>query len=343
LALGDATPLQALLECASTREILEIVREHKLILKLRSTDSTKRLASVFRAAANRITCGEGERRRLVLYSDFVEIYTVASADFAAQAASLLPAFQQLSLIDLLELAESFVAQALEQNTVQLNRRLGTLRPHDCTTLERADASEFEVQNFQGRGKDLLFAYARPLNGASSHVRADSRRCGNREWIKTAKSAFEALFVIANQWNSLDYAMDKVTYGEWVVADVSRNEKPVVRFDESDILYAKAKIVGMRRHLIETMFIVKERRHLVRSLMESVYTYAIPHAQAFFSSRYREAELDSSDMQALRACLQFELDAITADDDMLVVSDQSLVSYYAAGMLVRAYRDVGTRM
>jgi len=155
-------------------------------------------------------------------------------------------------------------------------------------------------------------------------------------------ALPGLVSLANKWNGTQYTIDKISYGEWRVKSVSREE---CRIELVDSQLDLSRVLALRRGAIQRL---KKSRG---SDFTSTY---LGKQLSDFLSHFLEAVLDEMhatyDFQLttpeywdLRNALKRRLSEIGAEDDLLLLASEEnsarVMSDYLSCISVRWYFDI----
>ncbi len=339
LAAGDPAPFLDFLRNSATADDLQAVREQKLLTRVRDDNDLKQLVASYKDAANRHLT-EDASRRAAMYVDFVRLANGMFSAFNEQSARMFPEFARLSLLDVLDIAEDGISEAQEHLHKVFTPQFETLGD-ETNVAAVANRNEHTLQTISARATDMVFAVARVINEVARHVRHDHRCCRDKHALRLARESFEKLYNIAGWWNSLEYALDKVSFGEWFVSSIEQGPPPTVTFDEVDSLLTQARHLGLRRNLVHRRFHLGTEDRFLRDFLREAGRRVMPLAAMHYEHRFPGIEFTTEDMSIVEERLRNFLDDLDADDDLLAAANPNSVAHYHAGFLLRCFREMGT--
>lgn len=301
-----------LLEQAAADDLVAI-REQKMLVKIRDASVRHDVIGLYKDAITRLIVSPTERKIAISYATFLELATEAFDELAKVSNRLTSSVCNVGLLDLLAICETTIADVGREISKELHAEF--LKPSGTSNSIAAtsEAHEAAFQFWGGRLKDFVFATARALNESSRFSLSADHKCTNKDYLRHARDDFQELCMLAGQWNSLEYALDKVSFGEWVVTSLDKEGKPTVTFDESDPLSAKAMRLGNRRSMVHTAFVRKEKRFL-RNFLREDSPRAILAAAAHFEEQFPGIEFTQKDYASLKRGFAPMFEFIDADDD-----------------------------
>lgn len=188
--------------------LLLAMRRQKTVMRARGTDR-RHTAKVLIEAAQVIEDSE-ERAEYIRYVELSVAVAEARDRIKQEISDALRRMPKLSLRQFLVMAEKVAYEAMPAQ-----RDLG----NEGGVAQQAAEHGRQIHERNGRANDVWFAVARAINEASSSI-------GPRDLVRadaTAKAvpAFRTIMMLSSRLNSLDYALDNASFGEFSVVTPQR--------------------------------------------------------------------------------------------------------------------------
>lgn len=202
-------------------------------------------------------------------------------------------------------------------------------------------SELRIHNINGGLVDLANGVARVVNEAAPFLPSQTDARLNREAQDRAVRGFHRATQIAGEINSLEWLIDCVTFGEFIVAEVSDNPLVAFRLEFADERRSLVRSLSLRRTLVLKMHGRRERRYIrdqLGQLQDTMLRSGVEH----YRERLGLARIEIDGGPLLRASAA-TLVHLGAEDDLLLAAAQfsrSVAAYYQAAMYLRWFALAG---
>lgn len=315
-------------------------REQKLLLMVRDLVEQEKLATAYKKAANHILT-QTDASRAGRFASFTVALTKKSYEMSLQANERIQVIRSLSPIELLEVASDVTQEYFAQTRQSLFQYWEELQAkadrNNITIPELSDLTECALHQTHGATNDIGFAVARALNTTIALTDAKKKRTSGKRVRSAARDEFVDLVHLAGDWNSLEYAADMVSYGEWFVEDFRQGASQEIVFAFSDTTLAHAKTIGLRRFVARSNF-GRERPRVLSKLLEDFALSAISAGIRFYKGR-SPASFSQLDFEDMRSRVRRWLDLLDAEDELLLAvaeKDRSILAYYLAAIALRGF-------
>lgn len=336
---GDVVPLLDLLANGVSPNDFVLLREQKVFFAIRDPQKLKAALDEFGLVTACVT-DEKLRFEYAMYRQFVLSACSSITHLSQTCQPLLASVRRLSLEELMRVSDKITRKLTVELASRYSRRYRfELEDTSASTEDRSDSYATYLQALSGQCKDVVFASARVLNEASREctLEVKGRHCGKRATHQATRD-FEKLVFIASELNSIDYAVDKISFGEWNIREIDLTcEPPRVYFDEVDLRLAKARTLGLRRQIVWFHHLPKSHR-LSRDYLKS-------RIGRFIWSAIREYDdyLNTSGedvVSEVTNTISLQLNYVGAEDDLLFAVAPEVAIHYLAAIALRCYREVG---
>ena len=237
LRRGCLEGLTTFLESEATAADLKTIREQKLLLIPSELQIQATAARAYALAASRLSNDDCVARA----RNYAEFTVFCAQTFRKISHGIAGQFVQLKRLckhEILALAEDVLDESARGMENGQSVAFGS-HAHGKPG-EQSEMSEYLLHEFNGLNNDLYWAVFRGFNEVMKLAPDVKReRLTRREW-EEAKKEFLAVTFRALAWNNWQYVLDKVTYGEWHVAEISSSEasreaqgRPPIRGREFD--------------------------------------------------------------------------------------------------------------
>jgi hypothetical protein len=316
-----------------------LLESKKLLLRIHEPEKQLMLVTAYKSAAKHLYPNQEEIEKAERYADFTNILLKLFEKLGNQAADLRHIVAFLSSLELLELMDEaiteFVTHTSDSHWGELKRETES---KTLSTSELTDLSEWVTHRRHGALNDIGFAGARVLNwliqftNLSKRVTNKQSRSEKQEKLySTVRESLHVLLHIASNWNSLEYAADKVSYGEWFITNIRNTDPLEIEFSFSDISLAHANEIGLRREIIGLYRGKKEPRWM-QEYLEGFALSATTAAIRFYVSSSRPPSFSQKIFTDLKPRILELLGFLDAEDELLLAAakdDLSVLAQYLA--------------
>lgn len=212
-------------------------------------------------------------------------------------------------------------------------------PLEAESRAQAAATASRLHRANAQAVDLAFAVTRAVTfiaPVTSGRRAERpQNLGKRE-----RKAVESLIAIASQWNCFEHMLDQVTFGEWVVDDITFTPHEVRLAPATPTLY-RAKQLAIRNRLVRHNFI-RTRQSWIEREMNDVISGTVSWAAEYFRARPHANHLSTGDVEA-SVRKRLWLTALDVEDELLVAADVDrplIAAHYAVALMLRCFQATG---
>jgi hypothetical protein len=296
------------LQKVASEDLLAALREQKLLLKAHPADRSAVLAEL-RATAERILAGP-EADNFLAYLHFVGIWDVVYARCAKRLSSVLHILPKMGIGQLLEIFE----EAVERFPKVIPRR---------PQSEGLTVAEYErsLHDYNGLAVDVVYAGFRALNQASRVALSPIEQRGlSRNQREMALRRLLKATQISSELNGLEWVLDCVTYGDFVVSKVENGPVPRAHFGYADARRSLLRVLAIRRDLVINLNRARGPRHvqeMLKASEASLLGTAVEHyADLAGIDPTKFNEKDLFDQSAAILAL------VRAEDDFLVAAGAS---------------------
>jgi hypothetical protein len=327
--LSEATDVQSLVQ----------IREQKLLLLTHTPNEQTKLANAYKAAVARLLCDQIERERAEKYADFTVLLSKLFRRLTIQANKLRRRIQYITSIELLGLIDKIIVDNAKNILNWHQENVQRLEAEESLpSSELSDISEWMFHNFNGAINDLSWAGARTLNECILFTDSSKRKFSDKKLRSALKDDLLQLMQIAGNWNSLVYGADMVSYGEWFIEELIYTSPITVKFSISDISFARAKTIGIRRTITERHF-GKDVPRPMRQMLEGFTLSTIVDAVDYYLGEDSPASFTEQDLNALQAQAIEWLALLNTEDELLLgaaKNDFSILGHYLAAIALRCF-------
>jgi len=295
---------------------LRAVREQKLLFKV-PIEQQPEFLSLFSTAAHRCL-DRSEALYAAQYGSFVHQASRIENALSASLRSLICQLKNYSFSDLLFALDVWLHESYQHISTQVwGRAEPDLRYAQSSIPGLSSVSEEILQNQIGSTNDILFAAACLVNEAAGILNVDNQHGLGSNKRRDLREALPRLVVAANQWNSCVYVIDKVTYGEWRVKEVSAASGA---FELVDTRLEFSRIVGLRREAVQRIrkFERGQSGLYVQKQLEKILPHFLEAALDYFSQKCG-LEIPLASYWNLRRRLEKRLADLESSDDLLLLA------------------------
>lgn len=344
LEKGDISEALLAINSISSANDLKIIREQKLLLKVRTLPQQMQLATAYKATVERALSDQVSVIRAKMYADFTIVAVNLFKKLNVEINKYRKTIQVLSSIEFIKLLEDVLKEYfenfLEQYWETTNLKLGP-GTDEIYAPERADLIEYLLHQSTGTSNNIAFAGARVLNEFIDFTKLNKNKLKSGK-IRFNKNKLKELIILAHTWNLLEYTVDKVTYGEWFVSEIKNKNSVEVTFGISDLSLDHARTIGLRRQIVQRYF-SQEKMKPIRRVLEkftiSTLNYGINFYMNNFSSSPLLPEEKDAEYESLQKRLLCMLDLLSVDDEILLVAskeDSNTLIYYLCAIALRCF-------
>jgi hypothetical protein len=259
------------------------------------------------------------------YVSFVELTMNVYQRVAARAQALIAKLPKLSLEELLLLSDEIItteARIIAADTPSLQAA------EDSDLQKSVAANERQLHELNGHLNDIAFATARAVNEVSKR-RQHGTSTGSYVEKKLTTSLFRQLVEISAEWNSLEFLIDGVAYGEFYVHNLNAARSRVI-LNYVDVRRTIIRTLSLRRRLVNIYSRNRTPRYLRDQLARSV-PGVVSKAIRYFEQLNHEVQISQSELAQLEDRARKSLDVIDAEDDLLYLASDasySVAAHYA---------------
>jgi hypothetical protein len=326
---------------------LRAFREQKLLLKITDRESRADLANSYKFAALRLLGGSDQSRFEQGYADFAIIAKDALDLAASNTIAEMRNLPRISLRELVGTVDTLISNAFEEfSENSWNRVAPDLKRVNILPRESAALSSRTLHEIVGSTNDVLFACCRVLNEAARSIDRHKAFRSGRAVQDAARDTLSKLVTLCSTQNSIEYMVNMVSYGEWVVASISAGSPIEIAFNLADPALDYARTLAIRREIARTRTRVRNRPQTPRMSAEVLSQYLQPFVEKcldYFAERGTPAgyRRSSEKLSQLYSSLMGTLAYLQRDDDLLLDSSGSpeLLSQYLAALSLRWFVDI----
>lgn len=328
LAVGDTSRLAGMLDGTPSPEMLVMIREQKILFRVRDVCARgkiiERLAGIVAIALDDV-----QRRRYANYLEFVNLAVLTNERLNERRMGIQQRVGRLSFEEMLCVAREFFD--VEFATLRDQRK-----PVAVMDTQNVAERERNLQDMSGALNDLYAAIGRVVGEASHVVRRTKPYGAGAGVLAGALTEFGQLVVLAGEQNSLDYAVDMVSFGEWYVEEIRGSPESYVRLNYVDPRLNLLRTLAIRRHLV-LMHAGHRQRRLVRDHLASHAASVLRRAIRYFEEKTRPVDLTEFELLEQEARAKNFLLSIDAEDDLLFAAARGsyrLAAFYTAAAAIR---------
>lgn len=333
---GAYSTVGTLLQEIDDPQALDAVREHKVLFRAHDRPGRELVAAAFEAAVRRLLPKGLRQQEAVNYSRFSLVVFDLLESLTSFADERFAAINSLGYTELVDI----VRDALE-TTVDAGVSGDPFRESAADlSLDRlsnqVEAAERELHEISGASNDLSWAVARVFNELLARC---SQVAGNRSGRRVrdqARQNLQSLIFLASAWNAVEYAVNKVTFGEWVITRISDDSEPLIVFDMVDLPLMHARFAAIRRHVVAHAVRAPQGERYIREMLEALVPGVMHDAAHYYTPSGLRVPIADHEWFDLDRRLRFTLRALDADDDMLLAAaartdPQGAVAEYCAAV------------
>jgi hypothetical protein len=329
---------------ANSPEELIAFREQKVLFRGTDRQAGRALASSYSAAAARLLGSSDQGRFEQNYADFTH-YTKDVLDIArANTRSVVSELPRLSLSELLSILDRLINGALDElSSIAWDDAGPQLKTLLTVPSESAAIASRTFHQIVGSTNDVLFACARVLNETASDVDSYKTYRSGRAVQDAASAVISRLISLCSTQNSLEYMVNMVTYGEWVVSAIDAGTQLEITFALADPALDYARTLALRRDHIRFRARLKKTTFMAAEVISSYLEPFVERCLDYFARSGRPVAFRRSPDQLSQLCdsLKAVLGRLERDDDILLATTNSpeLLSHYLAGVALRWFAEI----
>ena len=308
LEASDVTGFAHELTGASSVELMQALREHKVLLKAPVTLRPDAAAAITTAAAPVLMPLENDR--LARQLELLMLVAERQQRFQSGAGASAAALPAMSLVDLLQIAQKafnhFARQFMgaEKHWHDLDVPIGLV--------------ERKWHDLNGRIADVIAAVCRAVNLASSRVDPHRRLRNDRR--PGAEQTFVRLVSLCSVMNGLDWVRDSTAFGDLDVTSIEPGDTPIVTLDFRDPRRSLLRTLGVRREVVMESFARRPDR-VVRKWLDANAAASIHNATVRYLRKLRTSTAERVDVDAAFRLAEVHLNALDFEDDMLLMASE----------------------
>lgn len=286
--------------------LLLAMRRQKTVMRARGTDRGH-TAKVLIEAAQVIEDSE-ERAEYIRYVELSVAVAEARDRIKQEISDALRRMPKLSLRQFLVMAEKVAYEAMPAQ-----RDLG----NEGGVAQQAAEHGRQIHERNGRANDVWFAVARAINEASSSI-------GPRDLVRadaTAKAvpAFRTIMMLSSRLNSLDYALDNASFGEFSVVSHDQNLQ-TFQLEIVDVRRTLIRVSAIRRDLLGIIGRRRGDRYVRERLAETCEPVLHNAIMRYLARSAVIAGPKADDFEYVGDFLETLLLMVDAEDDLLLAVD-----------------------
>ncbi|RZJ47891.1 MAG: hypothetical protein EOO19_08580, partial [Chryseobacterium sp.] len=337
---GDIDSSLKYLSSAINISVFREFREHKLLLIYLDKKELIELRDAYKNTVNRLISNTQLADIELNYLEFINLYLIATKDLEEQLKMLLEDHLNLNL-------KSFSILIFKQVDLynfslqeHLYENVFGQSPADITPDQLSEFHSWCFNILRGRLNDMMFAATNLINLFSGWQNQDPpmRDIGIDE-IQEKDQLRDAL-IISGFINSYNYALDKITYREWVISDfIICDDKPKITFAIIDERLEKARDLALKRITSDKLFIEKKNQRWLRDLIIDFVSEAFDQAWDYYQNIGNIYLINNDEYKKAKEHIIKSLDGLDAEDELLVgmnPDDLEIASAYIIGCILACY-------
>jgi|GEM_PF-5352164 hypothetical protein len=318
----------SILSGSSHISLFQLFKEHKLLLIPLSKEP---LYDAYERAVKRVLTDKSEINKELNYVQFIRRYVFATSQLRNEIKELLTPLFKWSLKEFLfvfcKLLERYLSGLSERRFNQLE----DLNIENASAERQSELSEWAYNELRGRANDMLFAYTNLINlfGEWQHDDYSDEFTGvaNQEEVEYLMN----LLSLSANLNSYQFALDKVSYGEWDVIQISaETDKPIFTFGIIDERLDIARDIGLSRGLADT-FIKKKNIRWLKELFKGFANEAFDRIWDYYQNKSNIFIIDHKSRQLASEQVIKSLEFLDAEDELLVGLNSDNIEILSAYM------------
>ena len=265
------------------------------------------------------------------YLQFLEFYIELKHSLILKLSDISKLSSSLSFSKLLKINTDLIDSWLEDVSEKI---LFKSRPEfyeKMTIEEKSNFEEITHNCLRGRQNDAVFALLRSINiSQKNSINSNTNIYFQQEELK---NNITESFNCSGLINSLDYALDNLSYSTWKVSKIINNKKTIFWFDFVDKNYIKSRDLGLRRMFINKIIGSKRQSWLAEELRPIGYK-ALEKAWCY----YNNGDFNCKKFLKLKTELGKELEQLELEDELLVAfgASNNITSLYSKSVVLIAY-------
>ncbi|MBV8388980.1 MAG: NERD domain-containing protein [Mucilaginibacter sp.] len=334
---GDITFVNRYFEQINDPEIFKIIREQKVLVNKEHFDA---LEKAYQSCLWRLITDAAQLADEEMYLSFLRIYLLSGEKLESQVKTKIGFLLNRNLKELLFITFTEVDRYITEVNDHFIRYINEVNDRIKTNGSRAESSEWSFNTFKGVTNDYLFAVIK-LVTCFLKWRTDEI---NNEFIgistRNEIEAFNGALQLCAEINSYDYALSKITYGEWRIKSVHQGSKPVFTFEIVDERLELARDISLKRMVSQKM---KGRKYplWLQLQLESVADEAVDFAWQYYEIAV--SGFSAEEKASIKKEVKRTLHDIDLEDDILVIVTRDtpeIFSQYIAATALVAFVKVG---
>ena len=342
--LGSAS---SYLESANITELIAF-REQKILFKVTDRQCQLELAKLYKAAAARLLGESGNGRFELNYADFAVAAKQLLENASVNTSAAIGTLPDISVRHLITMFSQIATAAFEElSTNSWNEVTPRLKADQLSHAESASLSSRTFHEVVGATNDVLFASCRALNEAGARTIDEHNGNGlDHSSEEALRESLSQLITLCSIQNSIEYMVNMVTYGEWVVASITGEIQVAVQFDLVDPMFDYARTLAIRSDNMRRRVRKTKPGSTPEFTAELIRRYIVPFVER--SLKYLAANgsigtyrPNQEDTYHLYHSLLDTLGYLCADDDLLLLATHShkLLSHYLAAVSLRWFATI----
>jgi len=337
LANDDVISALNFLDCGPP-DVLEIFREQRLLLIPKDRDE------LFRRYEQKVReiCKDQKIINYELnYIRFIDIYIQETYKINKEIKQLLQDFLFFDLKSFFFAINIHLENYFESIHLDL---IELLKKNDLTSQPSSEISsntEFAYHNLKGRINDALFGLTHLVNIFSElkESRPSSKIGKNLDLMNVEKLI--TAFNLVGRLNTYQYVLDQISCTEWYIENIIKieNDKIVFEFSICDLLFQKAREIGMQR-MLSRVIIGREKSRWLKQAIQSVQVQIFEHAWNYFQEKNNILLTSNKIFESTKESMLKNLDILDAEDELLVgtseINNTSIFGQYIVAATLTAF-------
>jgi hypothetical protein len=324
LQRGNTDSLVTALAKAGSPELLRGLQEQKILLRIPPGPARDVVTSLLGATARRVL----DTGASTLYDNYIAFTALAieiSARLSAKVKEVLERFPPVSCAGLLLVVGEYQEALFAVQQTKLPPS-----PPDAPLRQTVAATErhFHEQNALANG--VFFATLRAFNEASRRIGSDISDDDTR--FVAAVEPFDQLVLLAAEWNSLEFIVDSVSFGDFAVREVRQSPSgSSVKLEFADPKLSLYRRLAIRRRLALSNLRVRAPRNL-KDYLAPMIPALVPAVMAYYETLCGCPRMTADDERWCVDAASRLLEPLELEDDLLFeIHSLEVSAHYIAAL------------
>lgn len=316
--------------------VLEIFREQRLLLISKKPDA---LFQVYEQKVKEIINDQKIISYELNYIKFIRVYIQKTSEINQEIEQLLQTFLSFDLKSFffavnvqLEIYFESIHEdliiSLEKNNIQSQ-----------SNSEISSNTEFAYHKLKGRINDALFGLTNLVN-IFAKLKGDStnnevQQNLNDDDVEKLITAFN----LVSRLNSYQYILDQLSCAEWYVENVIEDDNLIFEFVICDVLFQKAREIGLQR-MLSSKIRGREKTRWLKQVVQNVQLQILEYAWNYFQEKHNILLTSDKIFESTKKSMLDNLDILDAEDELLVGtsenSNSSILAQYMVAAVLTAF-------